>query len=240
MLRKILIAGALALAPVSAWAQHDHGDSDHPDIEVELEGGEIVTHPESANLYVNHESFAFTKPTTVWRAIFPGFEGEGLGNVVTYDLISVGPFYVFDDSQPDGSKFAAAGDEFLRIINADVTDQIDVTGTSSLQTLVAGIGTTDSDGDLHQHPTFQLRTTGAGDPADGGYLAEFQIASTGLTTSESFWVLFQKGIDDPTYDDMIHEAEEQFGLVVIPEPTTLALLGLAGVVMTTRRRRSAA
>lgn len=231
---------ALAVAfTAPALAQHDH-DDDHPDIEVELDGLDIGYHPEEYNLKVSHDNYAFTKPSSVWRSTFPGFEGENLGNTRTFDLVSVGPLYEYDDSQPDGSKFVAAVNEFVRIIDAGVAGQIDVTGTSSTQTLADGVGTTNSSGVLHQHPVFQLQTDSLGDPADGAYLLEFQIASSGLNTSPSFWVLFHKGLDDLAYDTAIHEAEEQFGLTVIPEPASVALLGAGALMMGLRRRGRAA
>lgn len=237
-----LASVALAVAfTAPALAQHDHDhDDDHPDIEVELDGLDIGYHPEEYNLKVSHENYAFTKPSSVWRATFPGFEGENLGNTRTFDLVSVGPLYEYDDGQPDGSKFVAAVNEFVRIIDAGVAGQIDVTGTSTTQTLDDGVGTTNTSGVLHQHPVFQLRTDLSGDPDDGAYLLELQIASTGLNTSPSFWVLFHKGLDDATYDFAIHEAEEQFGLTVIPEPASLALLGAGALMMGLRRRGCAA
>lgn len=231
-----LLALLCSTAAVSAQDHdHDHG-SDHPDLELEVEDGAIHIHPESASLFVSHEHYAFTAPTSAWRALFPGFEGEGLGASRTFDLISTSPLYVFDASAPDGAHFVAATAPFIRVINADVTEQIDITGSSSVQTLLAGIGTTDGDGDLHQHPTFQLRTIGSGAPADGVYLVGFQAASPGLATSDPFWLLFHKGVDDATYDTAIHEAQEQFDIQVVPEPASLAMLAATGLVMLRRRR----
>ena len=230
---------ATLLAAGHAAAQHDHG-SDHPDIEVELDGLDIGTHPEGVNLFASHDNYGFTKPTTTWRATFPGFEGENLGANRTFNLVALGNLFEYDDAQPDGSKFVAATDEFLRIVNTSL-NQVDVTGASSgEQALPDGVGTTDGTGDLHAHPVFQLRTTSlVGDPDDGAYLLQFKITSAGLNDSDPLWVLFHKGLDDLTYDTAIHEAEDQFGLTVIPEPATFAVIGLAGAAALARRLRVA-
>ncbi len=237
MLRQLTAFLIAAMLVSPALAQHDH-DDDHPDIEIELDGLDIHFHPEQYNLRVSHENYAFTKPTTTWRALFPGFEGEDLGSTRTFDLVSVGPLYEFDDALPDGQKFAAAANDYIRVLNASL-DSIDVTGSSGTQTLPDGVGTTNASGILHSHPIFQLHTDLGGDPSDGAYLLELQIASLGLNTSDSIWVLFHKGLDDATYDRAIHEAEAQFGLAVVPEPASATLLG-AGVLLWTRRQVRAA
>ncbi len=199
----------------------------HLDITLQITEGKVHA---NGTLFADHDDTVLTKPSSVWRTTDPGFAGTGLGSNRVFDLVSVGPLW-----SHNGSQFVAAGDEFLRVFPfGDIDNSIDITGTSSLQTLLTGAGVANSSGSLHSHPTYQLLTTAAGDPADGAYLVEFRVASESLATSDSFWVLFHKGLSVDDFNAAIQDA-----VVFIPEPGALAMLVTAGGALLLRRRREA-
>ena len=68
-------------------------------------------------------------------------------------------------------------------------------------------------------------------PLAGIYLASFTVSAAGLSTSETFYVLFNLGSDEAEHDAAIEWVESN----LIPAPGALALLGLAGLA--SRRRR---
>ena len=83
---------------------------------------------------------------------------------------------------------------------------------------------------LDLHADFTLFGLGDADPADGIYLAAFTFASANLATSETFWIVFNLGLDEAAHE----AAEEWVAANLVPAPGALALLALGGAL---RRRR---
>lgn len=84
---------------------------------------------------------------------------------------------------------------------------------------------------LDLHAEFTLSGPGTTDPANGIYLATFEFASSGLVTSEAFWVVFNLGMSEEEHDAAVEWVEAN----LVPAPGAIVLLGVAGLL---RRRRA--
>ena len=81
--------------------------------------------------------------------------------------------------------------------------------------------------DYDYHPIFSI-DSGA---ANGSYLLEFTAAMDGYGTSESFWIVFNLGLDDEVFEESVEWVEGN----LVPAPGVLAMLSIAGLAG--RRRR---
>lgn len=225
-------------APTFAFAHGGDLSGDHPDLEVEVEYNGLHTHPEGA-VYAQFEKFQFTKPSSTWRATFPGFEGDastGLGANKEFDLHAIDQLYWYNAGT--GAFVDTPGGESLRIVE-DYTGgfgSIDVPGSGGTYPLVLSpFAGTDGSGLMHRHPQYQLKRDG-GDPTDGAYLLGLQIHDAAgvdpYVPTETFWLLFHKGLTDEADYEAAHEAAIAF----VPEPATLTLLGLGGMTLLRRRK----
>lgn len=106
------------------------------------------------------------------------------------------------------------------------------------ETIFAGIteGATDI-GSLAQLAICSIVTTGGTVLADG-LLATLTIDTTGFTTPGSTWTLeLGQTLNGPTDFAPAPAIISEGTIQLIPEPTTLALLGLSGLALLHRRRR---
>ena len=82
--------------------------------------------------------------------------------------------------------------------------------------------------DFDLHPIFSINEASA----SGSYLLEFNAVMDGFTSSDSFWIVFNLGMDDEEFEGTVEWVEDN----LVPAPGALALLGLAGLAR--RRRRN--
>ncbi|MEE2895661.1 MAG: hypothetical protein VX726_07950 [Planctomycetota bacterium] len=82
--------------------------------------------------------------------------------------------------------------------------------------------------DYDLHPIFGI------DPASaaGSYLLEFNVQMDGYATSDSFWIVFNLGLDDEDFEESVEWVEGN----LVPAPGALGVLAMAG--MMGRRRRA--
>ena len=82
--------------------------------------------------------------------------------------------------------------------------------------------------DFDLHPIYSINPA-----ADAGsYLLEFTAVMDGFTSSDSFWIVFNLGMDDEEFEGTVEWVEDN----LVPAPGALALLGLTGLAG--RRRRA--
>jgi hypothetical protein len=143
----------------------------------------------------------------------PGIGSDLLGSTLTMNLLQgLGAW--------NGNGFDAANANLLASYGGQ--DAFSSTG-GSFSFLV-------SEG-LDLHADFTILGLGDSDPANGIYLAAFTFASANLATSETFWIVFNLGLDEAAHE----AAEEWVAANLVPAPGALALLALGGALG--RRRR---
>ena len=81
--------------------------------------------------------------------------------------------------------------------------------------------------DFDLHPIWSVNS----DAANGAYLVELTAAMSGYETSESFYVVFNLGLEEDDYEASVDWVSEN----LVPAPGVLALLGMGGLAV--RRRR---
>ena len=81
--------------------------------------------------------------------------------------------------------------------------------------------------DFDLHPIWSVNEQAA----PGAYLVELTAAMTGYETSESFYVVFNLGLEEDDYEASVDWVSEN----LVPAPGVLALLGMGGLAV--RRRR---
>lgn len=81
--------------------------------------------------------------------------------------------------------------------------------------------------DYDLHAIFSIDPTAA----SGAYVLEFSAVMDGFASSESFWIVFNLGLDDLAFEEAVEWTEANYA----PTPGALALLGVAGLGRSRRR-----
>lgn len=230
----VSMIGALALPFAMA-------DEAHLDVSPGSDGSKIITGG------FDHDTDEFTPDIRV----FPYEFGE----------IPLQPFFAEDPgfnnfSQTDGGTFPANADLGFNITDnllywdgtgsvtldpiADATTMIfelgsqsaTIGGSTALPVSGFTVETSNNDGAIEDtHFDVTLDGPGLLDPANGIYVVEAVLTTNvGLADSDPIWWVFNLGLDE-----VAHEAAEEYvENVLVPEPTSLVLLTLAGLLI--RRR----
>ena len=100
-------------------------------------------------------------------------------------------------------------------------------GLTSVDTLTGGMLEFLVTEDFDLHPIWSVNEQAA----PGAYLVELTAAMTGYETSDSFYVVFNLGLDEEDYEASVDWVAGN----LVPAPGVLALLGMGGLAV--RRRR---
>lgn len=145
----------------------------------------------------------------------PGFGSSLVGGTVTVNLLAgLGAW--------NGNGFDAAGAGLLA----------SYAGQDAFSTTGGSFGFLVSEG-LDLHPEFTVFGNGGNDPANGIYLAAFTVSSAGYATSETFWIVFNLGMDEADHGAAVDWANAN----LVPGPGALAAAALAGLTSARSRTR---
>lgn len=143
-------------------------------------------------------------------------------------------FQIMDDLKYwNGSTFVPVPDqESLQLILSGQTRTVG-TGTGVLPDFpLSWMGSSDS---LHLHASVYLNGGGGTnpDPTDGVYLLTGRLNSTvsGVASSDLFYLVYGFNADEEEHEDAVAYAQS-----LVPEPATLGILGLTGLLLGRRRR----
>ena len=100
-------------------------------------------------------------------------------------------------------------------------------GPTSVDTLSGGTLNFLVTEDFDLHPIWSVNEQAA----PGAYLVELTASMDGYNTSDSFYVVFNLGLDEEAYEESVDWVNDN----IIPAPGVLALLGMGGLAV--RRRR---
>lgn len=209
---------ATAFGAIGATARADEGEA-HKDIWVFASGGALRTGS------WDHDTGKVTSlAERVFKAEFgedplfpfsiddPGIGSSLVGVTLTMNLLEgLGAWNGNGFDASDSYLFASYGGQ----------DAFSTSGGSFSFLVTEG---------LDLHADFTLFGAGGVDPTNGIYLAAFTFASAGLATSETFWIVFNLGLDEAAHE----AAEEWVEANLVPAPGALALLALGAGL---RRRR---
>jgi len=101
-------------------------------------------------------------------------------------------------------------------------------------TTLAGfrVAQTTAAGAIHWHPNYLLDGPGAAAPADGIYLMPFQMSMSGLSNSDTAFLVINKGMSEQVHE----QAMDYVATSVVPEPASIGLV-LGAALLCLRRRR---
>ncbi len=223
---------ALVLAAGSVSAQEHLHDGD---IELSIVGGKIMAVGGHESEYgTGYGIFEGSLDTLLsgprWRTTDPGFDSDA-GTFQATDALSFAPIGAL--SFWDGAAWGAPGAAVLAV--RDSLDEVVTysgTGTSATSGFTGFIADGGPTGSIHQHVTFTLQTAPLGaQPAVGAYRIAMQLTSPSYTSSDPFWVVFNRGLGEEAFEESIHA-------MAVPEPETYALMGLGlGLIGFVARRR---
>jgi len=132
--------------------------------------------------------------------------------------------------------FSAATSTFLEFASKSTTQTRTITGANTTPVdSVEGFEflTADSLGEIHGHMDMNVFITGPLLPAEGVYLVSLGLQSGTLTDADPIFFVLNYGLTEEQHDLAIGEVS-----AVVPEPTSLALVGAGvGALLIRRRRR---
>jgi hypothetical protein len=213
------VLATVSLATVPAAAELDE---EHFDIAVWNDGGTLRTGG------WDHDTEMLVEPEMrVFEAHFgedPSFpfsiDEPGIGGVAADLGLSVGSTLTLRMAAGlgvwNGAGFSAAGTS----MTADY-------GPLSVGSAMGGDLDFLISDDYDLHPVYSIDPTAA----TGAYILEFSAMMDGLASSESFWIVFNLGLDDLVFEEAVEWTEANYA----PAPGALVAFGVAG--MASRRRR---
>ncbi len=228
----------LAFAAAGALTLGQSAMAVHSDIEFKYDGGKIAI-----EFGDEGQVFEGDFPTTGSFEQFtddPGFasevdEGLGInpGDIIDYNIL--GPL-----KYHNGTAFATVP------TGASIRIDDNPTGSLTVDALTTGpvsgpgvIGDADGDGDVHSHIDFTLQPgefDTSNNPPAGAYslLMELTTDADGIANSDPFYIVFNFGLAEGE-NGPFETAVGDFA-ALIPEPTSLAIAGLGGLLLLSRRR----
>ncbi|QDU32123.1 PEP-CTERM motif protein [Poriferisphaera corsica] len=256
-LKKSLMIGGVVMATgimgSQAFAEdHHHG---HSDILLGIKDGQMIAMVEHGGVIEKLVAMGAEMPESYY-ATNPGFgvEADEYDDGITAPLASTDVSFDFNafelggtvsnlfywdasdvndiafDAVNDGTMFTAA-----RQISPFETYTATVNGgTDDVDGFV--IGQTGADSGLHQHIGFYMldEANGTDNIKDGIYAVAMSFSQEGLTASDPGVLVFAVG----EHGEALHEAAVAFiEGAMVPEPASLALLGLGGLAAIGRRRQ---
>lgn len=234
MFKQALLIGLIALAaglPKMAQAQELH----EGDIELAVEAGKIVV--EGAAHFHGQDGLAIFEGDFgdlaggPYRTDDPGFDSADNTfsplALVNYQALGALQFW-------DGSTWSSTvpAQEYVRL-DGNLGEETRWTTSGLLGDATGLIGQAGANGKIHEH--LDLRVVGSGVPSLGAYLIQLQVKADGLSASDPFYVVLNRGLSSEAF-----EASVTALATPVPEPSTWSLiavgLAVAGVVV---RRRAA-
>jgi len=165
----------------------------------------------------------------------PGFVAED-GDLIAGDLIDYNIFGPLE--YHDGTGFAPVTAGVSIIIDENPSGSLVVDDLTTGPISGSGvIGEVDDEGGLHSHIDFTLTNDSNDDaPPFGAYglLMELTTDRNGIGNSDPFYLVFNFGLDEEVFEGAVGDFASQ-----IPEPATIVVAGLGGLVLLIRRRGSA-
>jgi len=227
ILRKFIGPIALALSLGQAQAQLHDGD-----VEMSVVSGKIVVD--------GHATTQFGTGFKVFEGDFgdiaggpfrtddPGYDSEAgaflPGTVISYN--TVGSLWFWN-----GASWGLAFADSVRL-DGNLGEESFFSGTGNSGALTGLVGVAANNGVVHEHLDMSVLRVGGGVPTTGSYMFQLFLTGTGLTASDSFLLVLNRGLSEENFEMSVQA-------LAVPEPGTwllwMAGVGLIGAI-TARRR----